>query len=97
MNLMGLTATQKNELIQFVSHELHAYAVILFGSAAKNMLRPDSDVDIAFLSDNTYSPYDIFMTSQSLADLLHREVDLIDFRAASSVFKAQIVDKGRNV
>lgn len=31
------------------------------------------------------------MTTQRLADMLHREVDLIDFQKASSVFKAQIV------
>jgi uncharacterized protein len=34
------------------------------------------------------------MKSQELADQLKRDVDLIDFKQASTVLKAQIVSKG---
>nr|WP_233432541.1 MULTISPECIES: nucleotidyltransferase domain-containing protein [Thermoanaerobacterium] len=46
---------------------------------------------MAYLSDKDISGYDLFMISQELADLLKRDVDLIDLRKASTVFKAQVV------
>jgi predicted nucleotidyltransferase len=66
----------------------------LFGSAAQDRLRADSDIDIAYMSNSRTSPYDISMLSQRLADKLGREVDLVHFQEASSVFKAQIVEYG---
>ncbi|CAM4338404.1 nucleotidyltransferase domain-containing protein [Paenibacillus alkaliterrae] len=90
----GLSDEHKTEIVRFLMDELQAYAIILFGSAAKNSLRQDSDADIAFLSKNSFSSYDLFMAAQRLAELLHREVDLIDFRKASSVFKSQIIGGG---
>src|SRR5690554_618356 len=79
----------------YLSERVSAYTVILFGSAAKGTMHSDSDVDIAFMSDVMILPYDLFMLAQGLADMLKREVDLIDFKQASSVFKAQIVGSGK--
>jgi len=94
---MKLKALSKKEISQinvYLTKELHAYTVILFGSASKGVLRDDSDVDIAFLSDQSFSAYELFIKAGELADLLGREVDLIDFEKASTVFKAQIVGSG---
>ncbi|KGG79387.1 DNA polymerase subunit beta [Caloranaerobacter azorensis H53214] len=71
------------------------YLIVIFGSAAKKRLRKDSDVDIAFLSDKYFDDYEIFMISQELADVLNRDVDLIDLNKATTVLKAQIIGNGK--
>jgi len=80
----------KNHLIERVNPCL----IYLFGSVAKNNLRTDSDLDIAFLSDIRISDFSLFMIAQELADICTRDVDLIDLSDASAVFKAQIVGNG---
>lgn len=69
--------------------------IYLFGSASRNELREDSDIDIAFLSKEDINEYDVFMKAQELADIFKREVDLIDISKSSTVFKAQIVGNGK--
>lgn len=90
-----LSNKDQQVIVRYISEHVRAHTLILFGSAAKGTMRSDSDVDLAFLSDAAYSPYDLFMIAQGLADLLGREVDLIDFCQASPVFKAQIVSGGK--
>jgi len=89
-----LTEVHKNIIIDSLSKVFDVYSIILFGSAAKKTMRADSDVDLAFMAEKTPSPYDIFMMAQQLAGDLGREVDLIDFNQASTVFKAQILGSG---
>jgi len=89
-----LTLGQKNLINEYLSQHLGASTVILFGSAAKGRMREDSDIDIAFLSESKLTSYDIFLAAQELADRLKSEVDLIDFQQASTIFKAQIVNRG---
>lgn len=76
-------------------------AIYLFGSAAENKLRPDSDIDIALLL-----PHDIAKSKPSLAmtplqheleNSLQREVDLINLRQVSTVFQYIIVNRGRTI
>lgn len=90
-----LSSEEKLYITKILSKDLQAYTVILFGSAAKETMREDSDVDIAFLSDEIFSTYELFMKAQELAEKLGREVDLVDFLKASTVFKAQIVGSGK--
>ncbi|MDI3534941.1 MAG: uncharacterized protein PWQ82_1306 [Thermosediminibacterales bacterium] len=81
----------KNYLIEKVS----PYLIVLFGSVVKGKARGNSDIDIAFLSDYKYKNYEIFMIAQGLADLLKRDVDLIDLNKASTVLQAQVVSTGK--
>lgn len=90
-----LTKKQTQEIVQFLVENCEAFAVILFGSAAKERMRVDSDVDIAYLSHRRISDYERFMMAQRLADVLKRDVDLIDFYRASTVFQAQVVTTGK--
>ena len=70
--------------------------IIVFGSYAKGLSRQNSDIDIAFYSEDTVlSSYDLFIIAQELAELLKIEVDLIDVRRASTVLKAQIFTTGK--
>ena len=57
--------------------EYNPIIIYLFGSASRNELREDSDIDIAFLSKEDIDEYDVFMKSQELVDIFKREVDLI--------------------
>ena len=75
----------------FLIEELQAGLIYLFGSYAKGKERPDSDLDLAFLSSKEIDDYQRFLTAQKLASKLNIEVDLIDLKKASTVFKAQII------
>lgn len=75
----------------FLIEELQAELIYLFGSYAKGKERPDSDLDLAFLRSKEIDDYQRFLTAQKLASKLNIEVDLIDLKKASTVFKAQII------
>ncbi|MGI5880550.1 MAG: type VII toxin-antitoxin system MntA family adenylyltransferase antitoxin [Syntrophomonadaceae bacterium] len=92
---MYLTDEQINIIKTFLEQQLNPYLIVIFGSAITGQLRPDSDVDIAFLSDRKIGSYQLFLISQKLADQLGREVHLIDLEQASTVLQAQIVGKGQ--
>ena len=83
----------KNYLIKHLS----PYFIILFGSTIKETSRRNSDVDIAFLSEQCFSDYEIFVISQGLADRIGKEVDLVDLSKASTVFQAQIFHTGKEL
>ncbi|HEY0827595.1 MAG TPA: nucleotidyltransferase domain-containing protein [Bacilli bacterium] len=89
-----LSVEHKKFIIEHLSGRVEAYCIILFGSAASLRLRVDSDVDIAFMSEKTFSTYELFMVAQEMAGVLGREVDLIDFQKANTVFQAQIIGNG---
>ncbi len=89
-----LSEEQSQYITDYLSRQLNADTIILFGSAAQERLRTDSDIDVAYISDIKADAYDLYMSAQHLADKLQREVDLIDFRQASTVFQAQIVGTG---
>lgn len=92
--MRALTSDQMAAIVDLVTKHCNAYAVILFGSAAKESLREDSDVDIAYLSKEKMGAYERFMEAQRISNVLKREVDLIDFSEASTVFQTQIVANG---
>lgn len=77
--------------------KLNPTVVYIFGSAARDEMRDDSDIDIAYVSDVTISSYDNFILAQELADVFKRDVDLINLDEASTVFKAQIIGSGKKV
>lgn len=78
----------------FLIKNLDVDVIYLFGSSVKNTMREDSDIDIAFLSEKSVDPFDLFLLSQKLADLVGREVDLIDIKKATTVFQTQIISTG---
>lgn len=82
-----------NHLIE----KINPYLIYIFGSAAKKSLREDSDIDIAFFSDEEFTDYEIFMFAQELADIVKKEIDLIDLKKASTVLKAQIIGTGEKI
>lgn len=82
-------------IIDYLSRELGAVLIIIFGSTAQGKARPDSDIDIAFLSKHKNSGIDLYAASQKLAGLLKRDVDLIDLNRVSPVLQVQVLKNGR--
>ena len=69
----------------------------LFGSAVEGRMRPDSDADIAILTE---APLDAWRRLELAADLTRlfgREVDLVDLRQSSTVMRMQAVVHGRRI
>lgn len=60
-------------------------------------MNKNSDIDIAFLSDKEFETYELYIMSQELADIVGRDVDLVNLRKASTVFKAQIIGTGKEI
>jgi uncharacterized protein len=69
-------------------------ALYRFGSQAKGTARPASDVDLAILSRVALSELRRFELAQDLATQLHRDVDLVDLRSASTVMRMQVLSTG---
>ncbi len=91
MNLNEIEKKIKKILINKLSPKL----IYIFGSMVKNRVRNDSDIDIAILTEKQIDEYKLYMISQQLADELKREVDIVDLRKASTVFKAEILRTGK--
>jgi predicted nucleotidyltransferase len=68
--------------------------IYLFGSFASSRVRPDSDIDIAFLPTVSVDPVDCFEASNRLADQLGRQVDLVDLTRASTVLAKEVLRTG---
>ena len=69
-------------------------ALYRFGSAERGILRPESDIDLAVLSQETLPELHRFELAQELAIQLHRDVDLVDLRSASTVMRMQVLSTG---
>lgn len=83
-------------IVETLKDAVSPSVIYLFGSAATGYIRRDSDIDIAFLSDErSLDHYERFMLAQQLAERLQRDVDLIDLKEASTVFQAQIISSGK--
>ncbi|MEY7998784.1 nucleotidyltransferase domain-containing protein [Clostridium sp. Mt-5] len=94
---MNIDKDSIDKIISFLIENIKPYLIYLFGSSVNGIFRGDSDIDIAFISDIETSDYEIFMLSQKLADILKRDVDLIDLKKASTVFKVQVIAKGEHI
>jgi predicted nucleotidyltransferase len=69
-------------------------ALYRFGSQAQGTAGPESDVDLAFLASQTLSVAARLALREELSLLLHRDVDLVDLRQASTVLRMQVISTG---
>lgn len=95
----GTTALGESEVTELV-RGLAAFdpaVIYLFGSAARGAVRPDSDLDVAFLPPAPCDVWAVFQTAQALALRLRREVDLVDLRRASTVLRKEVLRTGRRL
>ncbi|MCA1939092.1 MAG: nucleotidyltransferase domain-containing protein [Dechloromonas sp.] len=69
-------------------------AIYAFGSQVEGTAGPDSDLDLAVLLPGYAPALDLWKLSGELADLAGCPVDLLDFRAASTVMQYRILTTG---
>ena len=69
-------------------------ALYRFGSQAKGTARRDSDVDLAVLARDPIPNLRRLELAMELAVQLHRDVDLVDLRTASTVMRMQVLSTG---
>lgn len=83
---------QKKQMIDALARQFGASRVRVFGSVARREERPDSDVD--FLVDLPCG-YDLFAQrlalTQHLADMLHREVELVPEHELNRHIREQVL------
>ncbi|MEN9358008.1 MAG: hypothetical protein RL695_2179 [Pseudomonadota bacterium] len=73
----------------------HLLAIYAFGSRITGTAGPDSDFDLAVLVAGYADPLALFSLAGDLADVAGCTVDLLDFRAASTVMQHQILTTGQ--
>lgn len=92
-----LETNLKKQLIETIQNKINPAFIILFGSFAKGTSRLDSDVDLAFFSNELLSSYERFLLASELAEIAGREVDLIDLKQIDTVFTMQIFSQGQPI
>jgi predicted nucleotidyltransferase len=69
-------------------------AIYAFGSRIDGTAGPNSDLDLAVLVPGYADPVQLWELAGDLADLAGCPVDLLDFRAASTVMQYRILSTG---
>lgn len=88
---MFLKDIDKKNIVEYINNTMSVEFIYLFGSFARGEGREDSDIDIAIYSNEIISDYDLFIMASNLSFEVHRDVQIINFKKASTVFKAQII------
>jgi uncharacterized protein len=70
----------KRELIDFLERQTDIRLAILFGSAASDRLRPESDIDLAVQCDEPLTARRKIELIEEIALISGRPVDLIDLK-----------------
>lgn len=70
-------------------------AIYAFGSRIEGTAGPDSDLDLAVLVAGYADPVTLWEVAGQIADLAGCPVDLLDFRAASTVMQFRILSTGQ--
>lgn len=69
--------------------------VYLFGSFAAGHARAESDIDLAFYAGKPLDRSVVVELQQRVANILNRDVDLVDLAAASTILQCQVIDEGK--
>lgn len=69
-------------------------ALYAFGSRVTGGATAESDLDLAILVDGQVDPLSLFHLAGELSELVGCDVDLVDFRTASTVMQYQIITTG---
>jgi len=82
----------KKAIAQQFSKQENVIAVLLYGSQAKESVKPDSDVDIAVLYRFNHVPdsMTLWELKESLQDKLGKDVDLVCLNTADTIIASQI-------
>ncbi|PSR21174.1 MAG: nucleotidyltransferase domain-containing protein [Sulfobacillus acidophilus] len=85
----------KNAVIRWATKTVpDILALYVFGSRAQGTCDSTSDWDFALLVPGYCQPLQLWEWSDQLADIVQAPVDLLDFRAASTVMQYEILTTG---
>ena len=84
----------QQQLIAIIKQQLNPDFLILFGSFAKGTTHDESDIDLAYFSEQQLSSYERFILAGELAEITKCEVDIIDIKKIDTVFTMQIFEQG---
>jgi predicted nucleotidyltransferase len=85
----------RDAIIQALQNRIpNLLAMYAFGSRVQGVAQPESDLDLAVLVAGYLEPLTLWELAGDLADLAGCPVDLLDFRAASTVMQYQIIATG---
>ncbi|MDP3016421.1 MAG: nucleotidyltransferase domain-containing protein, partial [Deltaproteobacteria bacterium] len=86
----------KKRIVSFLTEKIpDLIAIYLFGSSVQGTPGLESDIDLAILPVQPLNPLERWNLAQDLANLLKREVDLVDLRKASTVMRMQVISSGQ--
>lgn len=85
----------RHKLVNALTEKANPAFILLFGSNAKGTAREDSDVDLAFYTEQPLSPYERFILAGELAQICEKDVDLVNIREIDTVFVMQIFSTGK--
>ena len=69
-------------------------AIYLFGSYSTPYETKESDIDLALITTKPLDSVILWNTAQQIAIEMNRDVDLIDLKEASTVFRYQVLTTG---
>lgn len=93
--MSSIQLEQRIQIIDFLKANIeNLISVTLFGSATKNRLTSNSDIDLAFLSYDKVDSEKLHLLQNKLSELLKHEVDLIPMRETDSILNYQIFKNG---
>lgn len=93
-----MTIPHKAEIVAHLRAKFeNLMAIYAFGSRVQGTATPDSDLDLAILVEGKADPLALWNAAGDLAIYLNHDVDLLDFRAASTVMQAQILETGERL
>jgi|SaaInlStandDraft_4_1057021.scaffolds.fasta_scaffold165359_2 uncharacterized protein len=86
------------EFLSFIQKSIPSLsALYLFGSVASEQNSTSSDIDFAFLADETIATLHIWELTQVIAQKLNCDVDPVDLSRTSEVFSFEIISKGKRL
>jgi uncharacterized protein len=76
---------------------IEVLAIYQFGSFGTSLERPDSDIDLAILTQKPSDVVILWQIAQELSAKVQRDVDLLDLRSVSTVMRLQVVAYGERI
>lgn len=89
-----LNSAQIKTIVHTLNKVIAPWLIILFGSYAKGRAREESDIDIAFLTDQKVDEYQSFCLAQKLSEAIGKNIDCVNLHSASTVFQVQVIGHG---
>ncbi len=86
---------KKKAIIQYLQRNIpNLLAIYAFGSQIQDTVNSESDLDLSVLVAGYVDPVKLWELSDGVAEIAGMPVDLLDFRAASTVMQYQILMHG---